>query len=50
MAAAGVPEATIRKVGKWSSDQGLLPYNRVDHHLLQGLSQFSRDLLALQQR
>lgn len=48
MAAAGVPEATIRKVGKWSSVQGLLPYNRVDHHLLQGLSQFSQPLLSLQ--
>jgi hypothetical protein len=48
MAAAGVPESTIRKVGKWSSTQGLLPYNRVDHHLLSGLSQFSQPLLSLQ--
>lgn len=48
LAAAGVPESTIRRVGKWSSEQGLLPYNRVDHHLLQGLSQFSQPLLSLQ--
>ena len=48
LAAAGVPESTIRRIGKWSSEQGLLPYNRVDHHLLQGLSQYSHSLLSLQ--
>jgi hypothetical protein len=48
LAAAGVPESIIRKIGKWSSEHGLVPYNRVDHHLLQGLSSHRPSLLALQ--
>ena len=48
LAAAGVPETVIRKLGKWSSESGIQPYDRVDHHLLQDLSGHSRALLALQ--
>ncbi len=48
LAAAGVPEAVVRKLGKWSSEAGIQPYDRVDHHLLQDLSGHSRALLSLQ--
>jgi len=48
MAAAGIPQSVIRKLGKWSSEAGILPYDRVDHHLLQDLSGHSHALLSLQ--
>jgi hypothetical protein len=50
MAATGVPDNLIRKVGKWSSEQGLQPYNRVDHYMLRRLSLFSASLLKQQQQ
>ena len=48
LAAAGVPESVIRKLGKWSSEAGIQPYDRVDHHLLRDLSGHSQALLSLQ--
>ena len=47
-AAAGVPDTVVRKIGKWSSEHGMVPYNRVDHHLLLSLSQHRGSLLAIQ--
>jgi integrase len=47
-AAAGVPDSVVRKIGKWSSEHGMVPYNRVDHHLLLSLSQHRVALLAIQ--
>jgi hypothetical protein len=38
LAAAGMPSSAIRKLGKWSSEAGVVPYDRVDHNLLQNLS------------
>ena len=48
LAAAGVDDKVIRKIGKWTSVAGFTPYNRVDHHMLQGLSQKRTALLSLQ--
>jgi hypothetical protein len=48
LAAAGVDESVIRKIGKWSSTAGIVPYNRLDHHLLQGLSTKRLAMLSLQ--
>jgi hypothetical protein len=38
----------VRQVGKWASEHGMVPYNRVDHYLLHGLSQYRQALLAIQ--
>jgi integrase len=48
MAAAGVPEPVIRKLGKWSAEAGIQPYNRVDHFILQDLAAFGPAFLSLQ--
>jgi integrase len=48
LAAAGVPPSVIRKLGKWSSETGIVPYDRVDHHLLRDLSAHQSALLSLQ--
>lgn len=47
-AAAGVPNEVIRKLGKWASEMGAMPYDRVDHHLLRDLAGYQREMLALQ--
>jgi hypothetical protein len=47
-AAAGVPNEVIRKLGKWASESGAMPYDRVDHHLLRDLAGYQREMLALQ--
>ena len=38
MAMMGVPDTVIRKLGKWSADSGIEPYNRVDLHILRDLA------------
>jgi integrase len=48
LAAAGVPDAVIRKLGKWASETGARPYDHVDHHLLRDLAGFSSALLSVQ--
>lgn len=48
LAAAGVPESVVRKIGKWTAETGMVPYNRVDHHLLHSLSQHRSALLSVQ--
>ena len=48
MAAAGVPDSVVRKIGKWTAETGMVPYNRVDHHLLQSLSKHRQALFAVQ--
>ena len=48
LAAAGVDDTVVRKIGKWSTEHGMVPYNRVDHHLLHSLSKHRHSLLAIQ--
>ena len=48
LASAGVPDTVIKKLGKWSSEAGIVPYNRVDHHLLRDLSVYQRAMMSLQ--
>ena len=48
LAAAGVPGSVIKKLGKWSSEAGTIPYDRVDHHLLRDLSGYAQAMLSLQ--
>ena len=48
LASAGVPDSVIRKLGKWSSESGIKPYDHVDHHLLRDLSSHRQSLLSLQ--
>lgn len=48
LAAAGVDDTVVRKIGKWSTEHGMVPYNRVDHHLLHSLSRHRHALLAIQ--
>lgn len=48
MAAAGVPEPVIRKLGKWSAEVGIQPYNRVDRFIPQDLAALGPAFLSLQ--
>ena len=48
LAAAGIPDSIVRKIGKWTAKTGMVPYNRVDHHLLHSLSKHRDSLLAVQ--
>ena len=46
--AAGVENTVVRKIGKWSTEHGMVPYNHIDHHLLHSLSRHRHSLLAIQ--
>ena len=47
LAACGVPSSVIQKLGKWSSDSGIMPYDRVDHHMISDLARFREAMLSL---
>ena len=50
VAAAGVPAPPSAQGRQWASEHGMVPYNRVDHYVLQGLSSHRTALLAIQQQ
>jgi hypothetical protein len=47
LASAGVPDSIVIKLGKWSSEAGIVPYDRVDLHLLRDLN-FKQAMMSLQ--